>query len=115
MSLHTAYFEEEESLLNQIQNLNNSFVLNNDNLENNNDINFDQNSNNENIQLYKNLINQNKQQQKEINEKERLILTRDRMLQISYDRNLLKKKVIYTIVAFILAVLSLIVILMFKK
>lgn len=41
---------------------------------------------------------------KEIEEKEKLLLTRTRMLQISQDRNSYKKKIIYTIIALIFGV-----------
>lgn len=42
------------------------------------------------------------EQLKEIEDKEKLILTRSRMLQISQDRNSYKKKIIYTLIALIL-------------
>jgi hypothetical protein len=42
------------------------------------------------------------EQLKEIEDKEKLILTRSRMLQISQDRNSYKKKVIYSLIALIL-------------
>jgi len=42
------------------------------------------------------------EQIKEIEDKEKLILTRSRMLQISQDRNSYKKKVIYSLIALIL-------------
>ena len=38
---------------------------------------------------------------KEIEDKEKLLLTRSRMLQISHDRNVYKKKIIYSLLAFI--------------
>ena len=41
-------------------------------------------------------------QLREIEDKEKLILTRSRMLQISQDRNSYKKKVIYSLIALIL-------------
>ena len=44
-----------------------------------------------------------KQQLLEIREKQKLILTRDRMLQITQERNVYKKKIIYTLIAFIIA------------
>ena len=40
-------------------------------------------------------------QLKEIEDKEKLLLTRSRMLQISQDRNAFKKKIIYLLVAII--------------
>jgi hypothetical protein len=42
------------------------------------------------------------EQLNEISEKEKLILTRSRMLQISQDRNAYKKKIIYSLIALIL-------------
>jgi hypothetical protein len=55
----------------------------------------------------KNSAIKNKQQRqleqlREIEDKEKLILTRSRMLQISQDRNSYKKKVIYSLIALIL-------------
>lgn len=47
-------------------------------------------------------------QLKEIEEKERLLLTRSRMLQISQDRNSYKKKIIYTLLAVIFFIFILI-------
>ena len=43
-------------------------------------------------------------QLKEIEDKEKLLLTRSRMLQISQDRNAYKKKVIYSLIAAIFAI-----------
>lgn len=43
------------------------------------------------------------QQLREIEEKRKLILTRNRMLQITQERNIYKKKIIYTLIAFIIA------------
>ena len=47
------------------------------------------------------------QQLREIEEKEKLILTRSRMLQITHDRNAYKKKIIYVLIAIILLILIL--------
>ncbi len=44
------------------------------------------------------------EQMKEIEEKEKLILTRSRMLQIVQERNSYKKKIIYSLIAAILAI-----------
>ena len=44
------------------------------------------------------------EQMKEIEEKEKLILTRSRMLQIAQERNSYKKKIIYSLIAAILAI-----------
>ena len=53
-------------------------------------------------------LNEKKQiqldQLKEIEEKEKLLLTRSRMLQISQDRNAYKKKIIYSLIAVIFAI-----------
>ena len=97
MSLHTAYFEEETSLLNSLSNT---------------DTQLDSDNSND-IALYNQLRTQNIEQQKEIDEKERLILTRNRMLQVAYDRNIFKKKILQTLIGIILAILALIVVLIF--
>ena len=76
MSLHTAYFEEEDNLQGQLSNLSAKEY------------------NDSSSALYKTLENQNNEQKLEIDEKEKLILTRNRMLQIAYDRNIFKKKII---------------------
>ena len=44
------------------------------------------------------------EQLKEIQDKEKLLLTRSRMLQISQDRNSYKKKIIYTLIAVVFAI-----------
>lgn len=53
-------------------------------------------------------LNEKKQiqldQLREIEEKEKLLLTRSRMLQISQDRNAYKKKIIYSLIAVIFAI-----------
>lgn len=56
-------------------------------------------------------------QVKEIEDKEKLLLTRSRMLQISQDRNSYKKKIIYTLVALIFAlfIFTLVVYVYFMK
>jgi len=59
--------------------------------------------NNKNTELYKKQEIQ-LQQLKEIEDKEKLLLTRSRMLQISQDRNSYKKKVIYSLIAVIFAI-----------
>lgn len=43
-------------------------------------------------------------QMKEIEDKEKLLLTRSRMLQISQDRNAYKKKIIYSLIAAIFVI-----------
>jgi predicted PurR-regulated permease PerM len=58
-----------------------------------------ENKNTELYQKYQIQLNQ----VKEIEDKEKLLLTRSRMLQIAQDRNSYKKKIIYTLVAFIFA------------
>ncbi len=47
------------------------------------------------------------EQENEIQEKNKLILTRSRMLQLSQERNIYKKKIIYTLIAIILLLLVL--------
>lgn len=56
-------------------------------------------------------------QLQEIQDKEKLLLTRSRMLQISQDRNSYKKKVIYSLIAVIFAVfiLSLVMYVLFTR
>jgi len=44
------------------------------------------------------------EQVKEIEEKQKLVLTRSRMLQIAQDRNSYKKKIIYSLIAAIIAI-----------
>ena len=61
----------------------------------------------------KNSIIQNKQdielnQFKEIEDKEKLLLTRSRMLQVAQERNSYKKKIIYTLLAIIFGLFILI-------
>jgi predicted RND superfamily exporter protein len=47
------------------------------------------------------------EQQKEIEEKNKLVLTRSRMLQLAQERNMYKKKIIYTMIAIIFFILIL--------
>lgn len=56
-------------------------------------------------------------QMKEIQEKEKLLLTRSRMLQIAQDRNVYKKKIIYSLIAVIFAIfiLTLIIYVLFVR
>lgn len=49
-------------------------------------------------------------QLKEIQDKEKLLLTRSRMLQIAQDRNAYKKKIIYTLLAIIFGIFILILV-----
>ncbi len=46
-----------------------------------------------------------KQQLEEIEEKNKLILTRSRMLQLSQEKNIYKKKIIYSLIAIIFLIL----------
>ena len=57
------------------------------------------------------------QQLKEIEDKERILLTRSRMLQISQDRNLYKMKVIYSLLAIIFSIfiITLLIYISFSK
>jgi len=74
-----------------------------------------------NIQLQNDELSQKQQiqlqQLQEIQDKEKLLLTRSRMLQISQDRNSYKKKIIYTLIAiiFIIFILILVFYVMFSK
>jgi len=54
---------------------------------------------------------------REIEEKEKLLLTRARMLQISQDRNSYKKKIIYTLIAVIFGIfiLTLVIYVLFVR
>ena len=56
-------------------------------------------------------------QLQEIQDKEKLLLTRSRMLQISQDRNSYKKKVIYSLIAVVFAIfiLSLVMYVLFTR
>lgn len=56
-------------------------------------------------------------QLKEIEDKEKLLLTRARMLQISQDRNAYKKKIIYTFIAAIFGIfiLTLVIYVLFVR
>ena len=57
-----------------------------------------------NQQLIEKQIRQ-KQQLQEIEEKNKLILTRSRMLQLSQEKNIYKKKMIYSLIAIIFLIL----------
>jgi hypothetical protein len=56
-------------------------------------------------------------QLKEIEDKEKLLLTRSRMLQIAQDRNAYKKKIIYTLIAaiFIIFIFTLVTYVFFVR
>jgi len=56
-------------------------------------------------------------QLKEIEDKEKLLLTRSRMLQISQDRNAYKKKIIYSLLAviFVIFMLALVMYVLFIR
>lgn len=56
-------------------------------------------------------------QYKEIEDKEKLLLTRSRMLQISQDRNAYKKKIIYSLltVVFAIFIVALVLYVLFAK
>ena len=56
-----------------------------------------------NTELIKKQVRQ-QQQLRELEDKEKLILTRSRMLQIAQDRNAYKQKIIYSFVALILLI-----------
>jgi len=67
-----------------------------------------QNATLKDIELKNKELNEKKniqyQQLKEIESKEKLLLTRSRMLQIAQDRNSYKKKIIYSLIALIFAI-----------
>ena len=48
------------------------------------------------------LLNKQMQQSFEIQEKEKLLYTRNRMLQLSYEENMFKKKILYCLLAILL-------------
>ena len=48
------------------------------------------------------LVNKQIQQDFEIQEKEKLLYTRNRMLQLSYEENMFKKKILYCLLAILL-------------
>ena len=56
-----------------------------------------------NTELLKKQVRQ-QQQLRELEDKEKLILTRSRMLQIAQDRNAYKQKIIYSFIALILLI-----------
>jgi Flp pilus assembly protein TadB len=56
-----------------------------------------------NAELLKKQVRQ-QQQLRELEDKEKLILTRSRMLQIAQDRNAYKQKIIYSFIALILLI-----------
>lgn len=68
-----------------------------------------------NMQLNDNLVNKQIQQSYEIEEKQKLLETRNRMLQISYEENIYKKKILYSLLSIILLFVVLSVIVMLKR
>ena len=48
------------------------------------------------------LLNKQVQQNLEIQEKQKLLGTRNRMLQLSYEENMFKKKILYTLLSILL-------------
>jgi len=77
---------------------------------------FEQNLNTKNNELLrKQQIQIN--QLKEIEDKEKLLLTRSRMLQISQDRNSYKKKIIYALIAviFLIFILTLVMYVLYTR
>ena len=61
------------------------------------------------------LMNKQVQQSYEIDEKEKLLNTRNRMLQISYEENMYKKKILYTLLSVLLLFVVLGVVIMVKR
>ena len=65
--------------------------------------------------LNNDLIRRQEQQDLEIEEKKRLLETRNRMLQLSYEQNNYKKKLLLTLLSVILAVFVFLVVMIIKK
>lgn len=61
------------------------------------------------------LLYKQKQQNLEIEEKMKLLNTRNRMLQLSYEENLYKKKILYILLSILLLIIVFGVIFMLKK
>jgi hypothetical protein len=57
-----------------------------------------------------NKIERTKLQEREIEDKKKLIETRNRMLQISQEKNIYKKKIIYTLISIIIAISLMIIV-----
>ncbi len=102
-----------ENISNYYDNLQNISSETNSQLEQR--INLLSEDNQKNTNIYNDIIHKQKQQENEISEKEKLILTRNRMLQIEYDKNLYKKRIIYSLIAFILFLIGVVVIIGIKK
>jgi len=76
------------------------------------------NSKNINESLKNNIVNKNQllmeknninlEQEKAIQDKQKLLLTRARMLQLSRDKNAYKLKIIYTLIAIILVIFTIV-------
>jgi hypothetical protein len=67
------------------------------------------------IDLNDELVNKQIQQNYEIEEKQKLLETRNRMLQLSYEENIYKKKMLYTLLSILLLFVVVGVVLMIKK
>lgn len=67
------------------------------------------------IALNDTLVERQQQQDLEISEKERLVETRNRMLQLSYDQNMYKKKIMLTLLSVFCALLVLFVIIAIRR
>lgn len=67
------------------------------------------------IDLNDELVNKQIQQNYEIEEKQKLLETRNRMLQLSYEENIYKKKMLYTLLSILLLFVVVGVVLMLKK
>mgnify|MGYP007047690422 CR=1 FL=1 len=63
-------------------------------------------TNNNQLLMKKNKINN--EQEKAIQDKQKILLTRARMLQLSRDKNAYKLKIIYTLIAFILVIFTIV-------
>jgi len=110
---------KSDSVVNNLGNYGNSLLQNYYNLiENNIKLQGDtlddiQSKNNELMEKQEIQINQ----LKEIQDKEKLLLTRSRMLQISQDRNAYKKKIIYSLIAliFLIFIITLVIYVYFSR
>lgn len=70
---------------------------------------------NSKVLLNDDLVQRQQQQDLEISEKERLVETRNRMLQLSYDENMYKKKIMLTLLSVFCALLVLFVIIAIRR
>jgi hypothetical protein len=96
----------DNNILNQEAIIGNSNVNAQEYIANNSEFLAESNLSNiqvKNVELLKKQVRQ-QQQLRELEDKEKLILTRSRMLQIAQDRNAYKQKIIYSFIALILLI-----------